>query len=179
MNELIGNVLDLARVRLGAGLGLDVSADQPLLPALQQAIAELRIANPDRRIEVDLDFAEPIPADRGRLAQMLSNLLQNALTHGAADQPVRVGAHRTDDRFELWISNGGEPIPPKILSQLFEPFFRGQVQPSKQGLGLGLYIASEIARAHGGTLTVVSAPSETRFTFGMPVPDAAPRAALA
>jgi sigma-B regulation protein RsbU (phosphoserine phosphatase) len=55
------------------------------------------------------------------------------------------------------------------MEKLFEPFFRGQARASRQGLELGLYIASQIALAHGGTLTVPSTPPETRFTFAMPL----------
>ncbi|HEX3676569.1 MAG TPA: sensor histidine kinase, partial [Sphingomicrobium sp.] len=68
-----------------------------------------------------------------------------------------------------WVSNAGEPIPPESMDKLFEPFFRGNARASRQGLGLGLYIASQIAKAHGGTLTASSSPEETRFTFSMPL----------
>ena len=60
--------------------------------------------------------------------------------------------------FELSVANAGEPIPPAAMERLFQPFFRGAARPNQQGLGLGLYIASEIARAHGGTLDVTSTP---------------------
>jgi signal transduction histidine kinase len=69
--------------------------------------------------------------------------------------------------FELSVANSGEPIPPDLLERLFQPFFRASGRSSHQGLGLGLYIASEIARAHGGTLDVISTQKETRFTFTM------------
>jgi sigma-B regulation protein RsbU (phosphoserine phosphatase) len=100
---------------------------------------------------------------------LFSNLLGNALTHGAAGTPVRARAVTLDGLFELSVSNAGEPLPPVALERLFQPFFRADVQPSKQGLGLGLYIASEIARAHGGVLEVTSTPEETRFVFKMPL----------
>ena len=69
--------------------------------------------------------------------------------------------------FELSVTNSGEPIPPATMERLFQPFFRASTRPSQQGLGLGLYIASEIARAHGGTLDVASTAEETRFVFRM------------
>ena len=69
--------------------------------------------------------------------------------------------------FELTVSNSGQPIPAATIKELFQPFFRGKV--GSQGLGLGLYIAAEIARAHGGTLSVVSEERETRFKFSMPL----------
>jgi sigma-B regulation protein RsbU (phosphoserine phosphatase) len=73
----------------------------------------------------------------------------------------------TDEQsFELAVANQGEPIDPIVMRKLFQPFFRGQ--SSNQGLGLGLYIASEIARAHGGEIEVASAAGETRFTLHIP-----------
>ena len=67
------------------------------------------------------------------------------------------------------VLNGGAPILPGAMEHLFRPFFRGKVRRSQQGLGLGLYIASEIAKAHNGTLTAESTKEETRFTFAMPL----------
>ena len=69
--------------------------------------------------------------------------------------------------FELAVVNYGEPISEKAMEKLFEPYTRGD-RPSQQGLGLGLYIASQIAKAHGGTVTATSTPRETRFVFSMP-----------
>jgi signal transduction histidine kinase len=169
MSELIGNVLDFARGRLGGGLTLARNADEPLEPFLDQVIAELRASWPGRALEVQFAFAEPINCDRSRIGQLFSNLLGNALTYGAADIPIRVRASAGEGVFELSVSNGGDPIPPGVLERLFCPFSRGTGQSNQEGLGLGLYIASEIARAHGGTLDVVSSPAETRFDFRMPL----------
>ena len=94
--------------------------------------------------------------------------LANAVTHGDADGPIWVRAHSDEKGFELSVANLGEPIAPEILDHLFQPFSRASIQPGQQGLGLGLYIASEIARAHGGSLAVASSPQETCFTFTMP-----------
>jgi phosphoserine phosphatase RsbU/P len=94
-------------------------------------------------------------------------LIGNALTHGAPDQPVRVGAKSEGGRFKLWVTNAGEPIPAAAMEKLFEPFFRGDVRDSRQGLGLGLHIASQIAQAHGGRIDVTSTADETRFVFTM------------
>ena len=101
---------------------------------------------------------------------MVSNLVANALTHGAADSPVFVRASQSPVMFELSVANAGEPIPPQMMQDLFKPFVRASAKPSQQGLGLGLYICSEIAKAHGGTLDATSTPQETRFTFRMPLP---------
>ena len=167
MAGLIGNVLDLARGRLGGGFVLDRDADEPLAPALEQVVAELRAAWPDRVIDAEIDLADPVYCDRARIAQLLSNLLSNALAHGAADRPVLVRASTRAGLFELSVANAGDPIPPATIERLFQPFFRTPARTHHQGLGLGLYIASEVARAHGGTLDVTSTPEETRFTLRM------------
>jgi sigma-B regulation protein RsbU (phosphoserine phosphatase) len=169
MSELIDNVLDLARGRLGGGIGISRNADEPLQPTLQHVVAELRAGFPDRVIEENYELPFVTDCDRGRIGQLASNLLANALTYGATNAPIIISAIIKDDIFELSVSNGGEAIPPSILEHLFEPFERGATKPSQQGLGLGLYIAAEIALAHGGTLSATSSDQETRFTFRMPV----------
>jgi phosphoserine phosphatase RsbU/P len=169
MSGLIDNVLDFARGRLGGGIALNRDANRPLQPVLQQVVDELRTAMPDRVIESDLEIADPVNCDRTRIGQMVSNLLGNALTHGSPDSPVKIVASTDNGVFMLWIANAGEPIPDAAMANLFQPFFRGQVRAGHQGLGLGLYIASEIAKAHDGTLTVTSTAEETRFTFLMPM----------
>jgi phosphoserine phosphatase RsbU/P len=169
MSDLIDNVLDFARGRLGGGITLSRDADRPLEPVLEQVVDELRTASPRRVIETSFDLTDPVDCDRTRLGQLASNLIGNALTHGAPDKPVRVGAKTNGSEFELWVANAGEPIPPAAMAKLFEPFFRGDVRSSRQGLGLGLHIASQIAQAHGGRIDVTSDPDETRFVFTMPL----------
>ena len=168
MARLIENVLDFARGRLGGGLTLAVSAE-PLEPVLRQILSETQTSSPDRVVRVDVSLSEPVLCDAPRIGQLFSNLLGNAITYGAPDQPIRVGARVTGGMLELFVANGGEPIAPEAVSELFHPYFRGKHGLRQHGLGLGLYIAAEIARAHGGTLGVQSDARETRFTFRMPV----------
>ena len=144
-------------------------AKRPLRPVLEQVVDELRTASPRRVIETNLEIAAAINCDRTRIGQLASNLIGNALTHGAPDQPVRVGAKTEGGEFKLWVANAGEPIPAAAMGKLFEPFFRGDVRDSRRGLGLGLHIASQIAQAHGGRIEVTSTPDETRFVFMMPL----------
>jgi len=169
MSGLIRDVLDLARGRLGGGLLLNRDATKPLGPVLRLVVDELRSTWPERVIETQFALAEPVTCDHTRVAQLCSNLLGNALTYGARDVPIIVRARTEGEAFELSVSNGGDPIPPVAMERLFQPFTRGAVRPEQQGLGLGLYIASEIARAHNGTLKVASSAAETRFTFRMPL----------
>jgi len=144
---------------------------QPILlePVLYHIVAELRTAWPERVIETDFRLEDPIDCDAPRLSQILSNLLANALTHGSPDGPVHVNAFLEENVFELSVSNSGKPISSAALERLFQPFTREDIRSSQNGLGLGLYIASEIARAHKGELTVTSTEEVTRFKFRMPM----------
>jgi signal transduction histidine kinase len=166
MANLIDNVLDLARGRLAGGLKAKRDRDEPLAPALTQVVDELRVAWPDRPIEVEMNLDAPVDCDPARIAQLLSNLLANALVHGTG--PVRVRAVCNDGDLELAVANGGDPIPPDVMARIFEPFYRAAADGGRPGLGIGLYIASEIARAHGGSLSVASDAAETRFVLKVP-----------
>jgi signal transduction histidine kinase len=168
MAGLIDNVLDFARARLGSGIGVVRAVDPRLEARLEHVVAELRTAWPDRLIESEISLRLPVACDSARIAQLLSNLLANALTHGDKAGPVRVRARSDESGFELSVANRGEPIPPDTVDRLFQPFQRASARPGQQGLGLGLYIASEIARAHDSSLEVTSSSEETRFTFRMP-----------
>ena len=167
MASLIDNVLDFARGRLGGGITLTLSA-QPLEPTLRQVVDELQGTHPESIIKVEFALTKPVMADPVRIGQLFSNLLGNALIYGPPGEPVTVSA-RTEERFELKICNKGEPIPPAAMERLFYPFSRGEVRPSQQGLGLGLYIASEIAKAHDGAIDVSSTTDLTCFTLRMPL----------
>jgi signal transduction histidine kinase len=168
MAGLIDDVLDFARGRLGGGLSLTRSADTGIAAVLEQVLAEQRSAWPHRLLQAELSLRHPVNGDGQRLAQLFSNLLANALLHGDPTGPVRVYARTGDDGFELTVANHGTPIAPETQARLFQPFSRASARTGQQGLGLGLYIAAEIARAHGGLLEVESSPEETRFTFRMP-----------
>jgi sigma-B regulation protein RsbU (phosphoserine phosphatase) len=167
-SELIDDVLDLARGSLGSGLVIDADENEPLTPVLEQVVAEILAIAPERKIEVRFEIEEPLYCDRPRLGQLASNLLANAVTHGSGGSPVRLDAVTEGDHFILSVANDGEPISEQDRAQLFQPFFRGAARPSRNGLGLGLFIASEIAKAHDGTLDVTSSEHETCFTFRMP-----------
>lgn len=167
MSGLIDNVLDFARGRLGGGISIEQADRVPLRPVLEQVVAELTLANPGRRIEADLTEAM-VRCDEGRIGQLLSNLLANALTHGDPEAPIRVRSTTSGGLFEIAVTNAGEPIPDAVVKDLFKPFVRASAKTNLQGLGLGLYIASEIAKAHKGRLLVTSTTEETCFTFQMP-----------
>ena len=169
MAALIDDVMDFARARLGGGFKLKRSANAQVLPVLEQVVNELRAAWPDRAIETDFAIDRGVNCDPNRIAQVTSNLVGNALKHGDAKTPIRVSAKTDAESFEISVANGGAPISPAVIEKLFQPFFRVAHQSTYEGLGLGLYISSEIARAHGGRLDVISSAAETRFTFRIPV----------
>jgi signal transduction histidine kinase len=127
MAGLIDNVLDFARGRLGGGLTVDCNTSEPLEPILDQVTDELRISSPERTIDLDFAFAVPVNCDRAKVAQLYSNLLSNALTHGDADKSIRVAARSTSQMFELSVTNSCAPIPAAAMQRLFQPFARGAV----------------------------------------------------
>jgi sigma-B regulation protein RsbU (phosphoserine phosphatase) len=165
MSELIENVLDFARGRLGGGFVITRDSEKPLGPVLLQVIEELRGVHPKRDVSVDIDLLEPVKCDRHRIGQILSNLLSNAFVYGAPTAPVQVRSRARGGQFELSVTNSGETIEPSVLEGLFYPYYRGRAGDIRGGLGLGLYICSEIAKAHGGTISVLSENGTTCFTL--------------
>ncbi|QJE97660.1 GAF domain-containing sensor histidine kinase [Luteolibacter luteus] len=168
MSELIEDVMDFARGRLGGGIMLDLRSDVPVEKVLGQTIEETRSQWPDRDIEAIFSVDHPLSFDRRRLSQLFANLLGNAIKHGKRDAPILVRACSGDGNFELSVTNAADPIPLEVRDRLFQPFTRGGKTEYQQGLGLGLYIASEIAKGHGGSLEVSSDEDATTFTFRMP-----------
>lgn len=169
MNGMIENTLDFARTRLGAGLSMSRVVTVDIGPSLEQIVAEARAIWPERVINSNIVISQPVFCDAQRIAQMFSNLLANALSHSNPESPVWVQADNDDGGFKLSISNLCEPIDPTLLARLFQPYERASGRSGQQGLGLGLYISSEIAKAHEGTLKVTSSTEKTCFTFHMPV----------
>ena len=172
MSRLIDDVLDFARGRLGTGMGVSLSPADDLADALRHVVAELRDANPGRIVVEQIAVDGYVYCDRGRILQLLSNLLANALSHGAPDQPVRVAVSVDAGEFEVSVSNAGAPIAPQDLEKVFEPYWRPATSQPGGGLGLGLYICSQIVKAHGGTLSVSSSEQTgTCFVARIPVND--------
>lgn len=169
MSGLVENLMDFARGRLGGGISIERTVGEPIEPTLNLVVDELRTAHPEARIETRFELTRTVDVDQARIAQMLSNLLGNAITHGDRDKPITVEASVINGEFHLDVANSGDPIPPATIERLFQPFHRGEVKPSLQGLGLGLYIANQIAGAHGGRIEVASGEHGTRFSFRMPL----------
>jgi signal transduction histidine kinase len=176
ISALVDDLLDLARGRLGGGIALDWADVSDLDVRLQQVVAELRASHPTRPIAMEIAVASPVRCDARRIEQLLSNLLGNALQHGAPGAPVQVAVDGGGGALQIRVSNTGDPIGEEALSQLFQPYFRGGRSTAGQGLGLGLFIVAEIAKSHGGRVDVTSAAGLTTFTFSMDRPPSLPKA---
>jgi signal transduction histidine kinase len=165
MTRLIEDILDFTRSRLGGGIPTN-RAPADLAEICARVVGELETAHPARRFVLSSPVAIVGFWDAERLAQVVSNLVGNAVEHSEGDVRVAVTTSGSD-RVTLEVANGGRPIPPELLASLFEPFARGA--RSGQGLGLGLYIVREIIRAHEGEVSVTSdAERGTVFTVRLP-----------
>jgi len=154
MSRMIDDLLDLTRGRLGGGIPVSPRT-MDLAQTAAQVIEETRAAHPGREIVLDVQGEASGRWDPDRMAQLLSNLTVNAIVHGVQDKPVRIALAATADRVEIAVHNEGSPIPEGDRERIFDPFRRAAAEGGK-GLGLGLYIAREIARAHGGELSLDS-----------------------
>lgn len=169
MGVLIENVLDLARGRMGGGIPIKRQLVDDLGHTLGLTLDELQSSHPQVTFIQSLDVPSGVYCDPVRISQMLSNLLGNAVTHGSSTTPVTVEAHALNGEIVISVTNQGPPIPAQLMPLLFEPFTRSEAGQHGEGLGLGLYIASQIVTAHNGTLNVVStAEAGTCFVARFP-----------
>lgn len=167
MTRMIEDLLDLTRARLGGGIPVHRTPAN-LATVIDRVVQEAQTSHPDR---VVLRFVEGNLEgewDADRLQQIVSNLVGNAIRHGVPTEPivVRVDGSSPDD-VAFSVANSGV-IPPDVLPSIFDPFYSGR-QEHADGLGLGLYIAQQIADAHHGSIEVDSRPGEpTTFTVRLP-----------
>jgi signal transduction histidine kinase len=166
--QLVEDVLDFARGRMGSGIPLHISNCEGLQGALQHVVSEVQSVHPQRVIQADIGDLQGLSGDRERLAQLLSNLVANAIHHGSHDGPVQVRAQIEQGCFRLTVKNPGQ-INAQALPRLFQPYSRPATDKPQAGLGLGLYIVKQIAQAHGGELSVSTCAEQgTVFTFSLP-----------
>jgi len=169
MTRLIDDVLDFARGRLGGGMPIDPMEIDHVDFVVRHVVAEIAAAHPDRTIHVASNPPPTAWFDRTRVAQLLSNLVANAVEHSPPSAPVDVVADGADGVLRLAVTSRGDVIPDDVLPHIFQPYVRGTRSVPRTGLGLGLYIASEIARAHGGAIHVTSSAEHgTTFTALLP-----------
>lgn len=156
MGVLIENILDFARGRLGSGIPVQRKLVDDLQQTLRQTLEEIQVAYPQAKFIDSLEVPAGVYCDPLRVSQLLSNLLGNAVTHGSIAEPILLKAFAEGDEIVISLTNQGTPIPPALMPLLFEPFSRSEAGQRHEGLGLGLYIAGQIANAHNGTLSVTS-----------------------
>ena len=170
MERMISDLLDFTRGRLGGGI--------PIIPRLanlralcQQVREELEIGHPQRALRLNIHAGQfQGEWDADRLTQLLGNLGKNALDYSPADTPVDFVLRDEGEQVRVEVHNEGPAISPDLLPHLFEPFRRAtdKGHPTS-GLGLGLFIAQQIVRAHGGQLEARSSQEEgTTFTVWLP-----------
>jgi len=167
MNELIDNIMMHAKSRLGGGIRIAATPDAPLAQAINEVVEEIRMAAPEHQIDLDLRLDGPVHCDASRIAQAVSNLLSNASNHAAPGSVIAVKGRDADGEVAITVSNRGEPIPDDLKRDLFRPYRRGQ-KAKNEGLGLGLFIASSIARAHNGSIDVECVDGTTAFVLKLP-----------
>jgi signal transduction histidine kinase len=170
MQRLVRDLLDFTQVRLGQGLPLQREPVE-LHVLTRKVVDEVLAAHPDRQVEVWAEGEGWAILDADRIAQLLTNLLSNALAYSAPGSPVRVTTREAGEHVVLEVHNLGEPIPPEKLERLFQPLERG-THPSahsSRSIGLGLFIVDSIVRAHEGRIQVRSTAGEgTTFSVELP-----------
>lgn len=167
MERMIRDLLDLTRAKLGGSIPLN---RQPanLQQICEEVMTEINAAYPDAvlRWQASGDLHGTWDADR--LAQVVSNLIGNAIQHGRGT-PITLTCEQHGDSVTLAVHNGGPAIPPDMLPFVFEPLARGRGEDASDGIGLGLFIARTIVAAHGGDIQVSSsADAGTTFTVELP-----------
>jgi signal transduction histidine kinase len=171
MKGLLDDLVDFNRTKLGLGIGIE-RTDVDLGLLFEEELEELRAAHPGGRIELERSGDLRGRWDGSRLRQLLGNLVGNAIRYGARGGPVRVRLEGGSAEVRFEVRNSGPAIEPSVLDRIFDPLYRGgQPELSEadtSSLGLGLYIAREIAVAHGGRIEARSGEGETLFRVHLP-----------
>jgi len=168
--RLVAQLLDLTRARLGSGLPIDPRLID-MNDVCRQIIDETELAHPDRPLRADLVGELTGMWDRDRVYQMLVNLVGNAVRHGELHSSITLRVEGGESEMVIDVINRGDPIPPAMLPTIFDAFRQGRtdVRSRTRGLGLGLFISQQIARAHGGSIAVTSSEREgTQFRVRLP-----------
>jgi signal transduction histidine kinase len=172
MARMVGDLLDLMRTRLGQGISI-TRVPGNLENVCRQVIDEFSALHPDRQLVLTCEGDLLGEWDQDRLAQIISNLVGNALQHGAGDRPVTIRAFSEGDTVILAVHNDGPAIPQASLKKIFDPLVRSAATTESPGepnsMGLGLFIVRELANVHGGTVEVASTDEGgTTFTVRLP-----------
>jgi two-component system CheB/CheR fusion protein len=171
LGELVQDLVDVARLQHGR-LALSLT-EVDLASVVREAVEVAQALAKGQSIQVtEADGSLHMRADRGRLHQVILNLLMNAITYAPATERIDVRLGATDSQAEVEIQDYGPGIPAAELPQIFSRFYRANAAAAADdtGLGLGLYIARELTAAHGGTLDARSTGGKgTTFTVRLPL----------
>lgn len=171
MGALLHDLLDFTTTQLGSAMPVEPVTTH-LDEVCDEVLSEVQAGAPKREFTLEKSGDLAGEWDAARLRQVISNLLQNAIQHGAPDQPVAITLRGTDGDITLAVQNMGEPVPEEAISTLFDPMVRLASRDKSRppgSIGLGLYICREIAKAHHGGIAVKSSANEgTTFTVTLP-----------
>ncbi|HEX3849461.1 MAG TPA: hybrid sensor histidine kinase/response regulator [Polyangiaceae bacterium] len=168
MVQIIDELFDLSRARLGGGIPIERQPSD-LEAIARKTVAELEATNPNHKFAISVEGDVHGDWDAGRLGQVLSNLVGNAVRHGNVTAPITVRLSGARDDVEVSVHNAGH-VPEDLIPRLFQPFQSGLGRRTRaEGLGLGLYIVQQIVIAHGGEVRVSSTPTDgTTFLIRLP-----------
>ena len=172
-NQIVGDLLDLTRCQMGPGIPVK-TVELDLSPLCERIVDEIRAFHPEAHVLFTAKAPIVGRFDGPRMEQVFSNIISNAVQHGDIQTPVLVELSVSDGYVLFSVNNGGEPIPEDVLPFIFNPMGRFSQHsvvdhPPSEGLGLGLFIASEIVASHKGSIDVIS-DSEHGTTFHVKVP---------
>jgi two-component system sensor histidine kinase KdpD len=168
LNRLVGNILDLARIRAGALIprrtptAVD-EVTEAVVARMRPVLAAVRV---DLRIDADLP---EIAADPMQIDQVLTNLVDNAARHSPPNGTVTIDVHLDGPAIRVRVGDEGPGIPPELREKVFEAFYRGRDEPERPGSGLGLAIAQAIVTAHGGRIWVDGSGEGSALVFELPL----------
>lgn len=168
-HRLIADLLDFTAARVGNGLAMNRAAIN-LHELVAEHVLELQTSFPNATLLHTKEGEGIVEVDADRMAQLVGNLVGNAVVYGAPDRPIRIISNVGRDEVSVCVHNYGPPVPEHLVPRLFEPMVRGtSATRSQRSVGLGLFIVREIAKAHGGRITVSSSETEgTTFRARLP-----------
>ena len=173
MSKLINDLIDFTRTHLGPGIPIRVKQGS-VVAVCEEVVNELRTFHPEQLIELQVPAQLDAIFDESRIAQVLSNLIGNAIQYGNPDVPVTVKVTASEADMTIAVNNRGKTIPADKLSSVFDPMVRiaanvGNDYTERTSLGIGLFISRELVHAHGGNIALASTAAEgTTFTITMP-----------
>jgi NtrC-family two-component system sensor histidine kinase KinB len=169
LQAMVDDLLDLSRIESGQAELYPLPTAVPTL--IENVIEEHKAEVDAAGLKFSADFPLPevrVLADHERIGHVFSNLIGNAVRHTSKDGSVRLSAHVANGAVRFTVADTGTGIPREYQERIFEKFFRVP-ETGQKGTGLGLYIAKEIIRSHGGDIGVESEPGKgSTFWFTLP-----------